>query len=90
MIFRGPSVPVAQRADVREWSRMLAPEEPLKGLPEVLHPVGVQEGIQRRVQVRQNDERIEDPLGRIAMCTEGLHAIERVQREPAYHEEDHD
>lgn len=73
-----------------QWRRRLALQEPLEGVAEVTHTISVQERVERRVCVRQNDEHVEDPMRRVASGAERLDAVERVQREPADHEEEHD
>lgn len=63
--------------------------EVLEGESEILEMVGVEHGIHSRVEVRENDAE-ERHLGmHIALLAEGLDAVDRVQRDPADHEEEH-
>lgn len=51
--------------------------------------VGIENGIHSRVEVRENDAE-ERHLGmHIAVLAEGLDAVDRIQRYPADHEEQH-
>ena len=55
-----------------------------------MHVVGVEEGIDGRVEMREGDSEEHDPAGCRAVLTERLHAVDGVQWKPADHEEQHD
>lgn len=90
VVFSGPFCPVTHRVDVDERRRGLAPHQSPEGVPKIGHPVGVQERVQRRIEVRQHDQGVHHPSRRVAVGAERLDAVERVQREPADHEDDDD
>lgn len=61
----------------------------LQGEPKVLQVVGIENGVHSRVEVREDDAE-ERHLGmHVAVLTEGLDAVDRIQRYPADHEEQH-
>ncbi|GIX76869.1 hypothetical protein CDAR_387181 [Caerostris darwini] len=65
-------------------------ESLLQRYSEIGHVVCVQKRIQSRVEVRQDNEGVQQPYGYLASTAEGLDAVDGVQWHPAHHEEEHD
>lgn len=79
---------------VADLHRVLDPEDvvqqQLQSGPEVFQVVRVEQRIAGRVEVREDDERVHVNRGDLAGRAEGQHAVDRVERDPADHEEQHD
>lgn len=66
---------------------LLAQQQRPERVPEVLQVVRVQQRVAGRVEVRQDDARVQQRPGHGARAAERLHAVDRVQRHPAHGEE---
>lgn len=65
-------------------------DQRLQGRPKVLQMVRIQQRINRRIQMRQDNREERKFLGNITFRTECLDAVYRVEWQPADHEEQHD
>lgn len=68
----------------------LAQQQRLERVPEVLQVIGVQQRVAGRVEVRQDDARVQQRRRHGTLVAERLHAVDGVQRHPADGEERHD
>jgi len=64
-----------------------ARQQRLERVPEVLQMVRVQQRVAGRVEVRQDDARVQQRRRHGTLVAERLHAVDRVQRHPADREE---
>lgn len=65
--------------------------DPPKGLPELPDAISVDEGVDHRVCVRQDDGRVDEPVVRaLTPLAEVVEAVDDVQRQPAQSKEAND
>lgn len=67
----------------------LARQQRLECVPEVFQVVRVQQRVSGRVEMRQDDARVDQGRGHRALAAKRLHAVDRVQWHPADGEERH-